>query len=65
MTQNTIQIQYYHSPCGEIILGSYNKQLCLCDCIKNSYPSIADMRVCKSLNHIYQIWYKQVFRTTF
>lgn len=27
----TILLQPYHSPCGEILLGSYDGQLCLCD----------------------------------
>lgn len=26
-----IKIQYYQSPCGELVLGEYNLQLCLCD----------------------------------
>lgn len=28
---DTIHIQYYHSPCGKLVLGSYHEQLCLCD----------------------------------
>lgn len=27
----TINIDYYQSPCGELILGSYDGRLCLCD----------------------------------
>lgn len=27
----TIFLQTYHSPCGEILLGSYDGRLCLCD----------------------------------
>lgn len=26
-----IEIQYYQSPCGELIVGSYDGKLCLCD----------------------------------
>ncbi|WP_036230483.1 methylated-DNA--[protein]-cysteine S-methyltransferase [Marinobacterium jannaschii] len=26
-----ISIQYYKSPCGELLLGAYDNQLCLCD----------------------------------
>jgi len=26
-----ISIQYYKSPCGELLLGAYDDQLCLCD----------------------------------
>ncbi|WP_034843005.1 methylated-DNA--[protein]-cysteine S-methyltransferase [Endozoicomonas numazuensis] len=28
---NTINIQYYKSPVGELMLGTYDQQLCLCD----------------------------------
>lgn len=28
---HTIQTQYYHSPCGELLLGSFGEQLCLCN----------------------------------
>lgn len=29
--KNTIYIQRYQSPCGELLLGSYEDNLCLCD----------------------------------
>lgn len=28
---NTVQIQYYQSPCGKLILGSFENKLCMCD----------------------------------
>ena len=28
---NSINIQYYNSPCGEIVLASIKDELCLCD----------------------------------
>ena len=28
---NSINIQYYNSPCGEIVLASMGDELCLCD----------------------------------
>lgn len=28
---NVIQIQRYHSPCGDLMLGSFEDRLCLCD----------------------------------
>ena len=31
MDKSTIKIQYYSSPCGELILASIGKELCLCD----------------------------------
>lgn len=27
----TVSIQYYRSPCGEMVLGAYGESLCLCD----------------------------------
>ena len=27
---NTVQIQYYQSPCGKLILGSFENKLCIC-----------------------------------
>ena len=29
--KNTIAIKYYKSPYGELVLGSFNEKLCLCD----------------------------------
>ena len=29
---NVIKIQRYHSPCGDLMLGSLEDKLCLCDC---------------------------------
>ncbi len=29
--QNTIQLQRYKSPCGDLLLGSYDGTICLCD----------------------------------
>ncbi len=31
MTKQSVYIQYYDSPCGELILASANEELCLCD----------------------------------
>lgn len=40
---NVIKIQRYHSPCGDLMLGSLEDKLCLCDWAAESgktYPSI-------------------------
>lgn len=60
--EQTIQIQYYPSACGEIILGSYDRQLCLCDwkCRKNR--ETVDRRIQKGLNAQYQIRESDVIR---
>lgn len=51
---NTIQIQYYQSPCGELLLGSYGDQLCLCDWRqKEERGKTIDARIQKGLQAQY------------
>lgn len=47
--QDTIQIQNYHSPCGELILGSYGDKLCLCDWQNEERRKLIDSRIQKGL----------------
>ena len=42
---NTIYIQHYFSPCGRLMLGSYDGQLCLCDWKVESHRRIVDSRL--------------------
>lgn len=44
-----IRIQYYHSPCGELILGSYGDKLCLCDWQNDERRKLIDVRIQKGL----------------
>ncbi len=53
--KNTIQIQHYSSPCGEIILGSYNNRLCLCDWQIEKRRKSIDERIQKGLNAEYEV----------
>ncbi|MCX4028451.1 methylated-DNA--[protein]-cysteine S-methyltransferase [Endozoicomonas sp. SM1973] len=50
---NKINIQYYHSPCGKLILGEYNGQLCLCDWQYREARTTVDNRLTKRLNAIF------------
>ena len=50
----TIQIQYYQSPCGELILGSFGDKLCLCDWVNEKRRAIIDKRIQKSLDAGYE-----------
>ena len=34
---NVIKIQRYHSPCGDLMLGSLEYKLCLCDWAAESH----------------------------
>ena len=38
--ENIIWIQNYQSPCGELILGSLDGKLCLCDWMAVSYTHL-------------------------
>ncbi len=51
---NTIQIQYYQSPCGELILGSFEGKLCLCDWVNERRRAMIDKRIRKSLDAGYE-----------
>ncbi len=53
--KNTIQIQYYLSTCGEIILGSYDDRLCLCDWSIEERRKLIDIRIQKGLNAEYEV----------
>ncbi len=53
--KDTIQIQYYSSPCGEIILGSYDDRLCLCDWLSEKRRNLIDSRIQKGLNAQYKV----------
>jgi len=50
---NKISIQYYKSPVGEILLGSYDGKLCLADWRYRKMRSRIDNRIQKALNAEY------------
>lgn len=45
-----IQVQYYQSPCGELILGSFENELCICDWTSEKRRAVIDKRI-KSILH--------------
>lgn len=51
---NIIQIQRYHSPCGDLMLGSVGDKLCLCDWAAESHRDIVDRRLRKLLKAGYE-----------
>ena len=51
--KNTIKIMYNHSPCGEMILGSFNGNLCLCDWADGRRRASVDQRLQRILNAEY------------
>jgi len=49
-----IKIQYYETPVGELILGSYKDQLCLCDWRYRKMRDAVDSRLQKFFGTTYQ-----------
>lgn len=50
---NSIYTQSYQSPVGELILGTYNDQLCLCDWTYRKMRTTIDKRIQTGLNARY------------
>ena len=51
---NTIRIQRYHSPCGDLMLGSLEGKHCLCDWAGEKHLDIVDIRFRKILQAVYE-----------
>lgn len=51
---NLIQIQRYHSPCGDLMLGSFEGKLCLCDWARENHREGVDKRLRKILQAGYE-----------
>ena len=49
---NVIRIQRYHSPCGDLMLGSFEDRLCLCDWAVENHRDIVDRRLPVSYTHL-------------
>ena len=51
--RNNINIKHYSFPCGDMILGSFDGKLCLCDWIDGKKRHAIDFRLQKYLNAEY------------
>lgn len=51
--KNTIYIMHYHSPCGKMILGSFDGKLCLSDWADGRRRASVDQRLQRILNADY------------
>ena len=51
---NMIRIQRYHSPCGDLMLGSFEGKLCLCDWAIEKHRDVVDIRLRKILQADYE-----------
>ena len=49
-----IKIQYYDSPVGEMLVGSYKEQLCICDWVCKKNRAAVDKRIQRVLNALYE-----------
>lgn len=60
-----VQIQYYQSPCGKLILGSFEDKLCMCDWVVSEKRRAAiDKRIQKALNAQYVTGNSEVIAKT-
>ena len=48
-----IQVQYYQSPYGELIFGSFEGKLCMCDWVNEKRREVIDKRLQKALHADY------------
>lgn len=60
----TIQVQYYQSPCGELILGSFENELCMCDWTSEKRRAAIDKRIKTTLHANYEISTSEVIQKT-
>ena len=52
--RNKIFIQRYHSPCGEMVIGSSGGKLCLCNWVTEKHPGRVDRRLQDGLKAEYE-----------
>lgn len=53
MQKNSINMKRYHFPCGEMIFGSFEGRLCLCDWVDAKRRTIKDFRLQRMLKALY------------
>lgn len=61
---NSIYIQYYNSPCGEIVLASMGNELCLCDWNKMPCAERNKHRLVKYMNAEFKVETSYVLKQT-
>lgn len=50
---NQIQVKSYKSPVGELLIGAYNEQICICDWKYRKMRTAIDQRIQSNLNATY------------
>lgn len=61
---NSINIQYYNSPCGEIVLASMGDELCLCDWNEMPCAERNKHRLVKYMNAVFRVETSDVLEQT-
>lgn len=61
---NSIHIQYYDSPCGEIVLASMGDELCLCDWNEMPCAERNKHRLVKYMNAVFRVETSDVLEQT-
>ena len=61
---NSIHIQYYNSPCGEIVLASMGNELCLCDWNEMPCAERNKHRLVKYMNAVFRVETSYVLEQT-
>ncbi len=61
--EKTIHIQYYSSSYGELILGSFEDRLCLCDWKYKTRRESADRKIQQALQAAYSIASSEIIET--
>ena len=61
---NSIYIQYYDSPCGEIVLASMGNELCLCDWNEMPCAERNKHRLTKYMNAVFRVETSDVLEQT-
>ncbi len=64
MSENKIIIEYFNSQAGELIVGSFNNQLCLCDWRYRKMRSSIDKRIQAGLETSYEEGNSEVIEET-
>ncbi len=54
----------YNSPVGELLLGSLDKKLCVCDWVFRTKRKEIDKRICNALDAIFEVGTSEVIKKT-
>jgi methylated-DNA-[protein]-cysteine S-methyltransferase len=62
--KDTIITKIYESPLGELLLGSFSGELCLCDWRYRKMRQAVDTRICNFLDSRYEVGTSEVLEAT-